>query len=143
VSVYEYPLPSSPSLHPPSPPHPHRYNKTKSRKFDRLVLAVSVGLSFFFFFLKTFLGFGKLIQRFLWAIFWLVASCEPCKLYLNFQVQVSFFPFLFYNLFLGYIVISTQNKLFHTCCIGSVRARWGQYALFFLSLSLFLPLGNV
>jgi len=56
--VYEYnPLPSSPSLHPPTPPNsPHRYNKTKSRKFDRLVLAVSVGLSFFLFLKKTFLG---------------------------------------------------------------------------------------
>jgi len=32
----------------PTPTPPHRYNKTKSRKFDRVVLAVSVGLSFFF-----------------------------------------------------------------------------------------------
>jgi hypothetical protein len=76
-----------PPTPPPPPPPPIGTTKLKAENLIGLFLAVSVGL---FFFVKK-----ELIQRFLWAIFWLVASCEPCKLYLNFQVQVSFFPFFF------------------------------------------------
>ncbi len=132
-------VPSSvvPLTPPPSPLH--RYNKTKSRKFDRLVLAVSVGLSLFFF-LKTFLGFGKLIfkgsygQSFgLWLLVSLVNSI------LTFKYKSLFFALSFLQSLLRvHSNIHTKQTNF-ILVMGVWGGGGGNMPSFFSSLS-FSPL---